>query len=96
MNNDFIFMYDKFLNEFGIESQHHMCIEEMSELTKAICKFERFKGTDKESEILDNLKEEIADVLNMVEELEHYYGIEDIENIRKSKIDRAKSLYFKK
>ena len=36
-----------------------------------------------------NIKEEIADVLNMVEQLENMFGEEEIEKIRKAKFKRA-------
>lgn len=50
-------------------------IEEMSELTKAICKWERNKGFKKD------LEEEIAHVLISLKGLVNYFGIEseDIE-----------------
>lgn len=91
MRNDFVEVYDKVLRTWGVDSQNRMCIEEMSELTKELCKIERYVGTDKESEILRNIREEIADVLNMVEQLERFYGEEEIESIRKEKIDRLLS-----
>lgn len=80
--------YKYYIDEYGIESQRLMCIEEMSELTKELCKIDRYKGTEKESAIVDNICEEIADVLNMAEQLEYYYGIEKVENIRKEKFAR--------
>ena len=42
--------------------------------------------------VYKNIQEEIADVLNMVEQLEVYYGTEEIEDIRKEKIDRTMKL----
>ena len=91
MREDFIDVYDKVLRTWGIESQNRMCIEEMSELIKELCKLERYRGTGKEIEIICNIKEELADVLNMVEQLERFYGEEEIESIRRAKIDRLLS-----
>lgn len=88
MREDFLVHYQFFIDKFGIDSQRLMCIEEMSELTKELCKLDRYKGTNKEEQILDNIREEIADVLNMSEQLEYFYGSERIEQIRKEKIDR--------
>ena len=34
-------IYDKLASAFGKESEMRMCIEEMSELTKELCKFMR-------------------------------------------------------
>lgn len=56
-------------NHYGLSSQMLMCIEEMSELTKELCKYHRCIG--KEANIID----EIADVKIMVEQLEYIFGI---------------------
>ena len=71
MREDFIEVYEGFLSKFGEKSQRYQCIEEMSELIKELCKLDRYIGTDKESIVVENIKEEIADVLNMVEQLEY-------------------------
>lgn len=56
-------------NHYGIESQSLICIEEMSELTKEICKYRR--GEDN----LEKLVDEIADVKIMVEQMEYLFGV---------------------
>lgn len=89
MREDFIDAYDIFIKKYGIESQMRMCIEEMSELTKELCKSMRYAGVEGRVSNIDAIKEEIADVMNMVEELAYYYGIDDIEKIREYKIDRS-------
>lgn len=67
-----------------------MAIEEMSELIKELCKYERYKDDkEKVEQILANIKEEIADVLNTVEQLSYYFGQEEVEVIRNQKIERA-------
>ncbi len=84
--------YKIFLNEWGYEAQSRMCIEEMSELTKELCKLERFKDDEvKRQQIVENIKEEIADVLNTVEQMKYYFGEEVVESIREMKINRALS-----
>lgn len=95
MRKDFIDVYEAFANKYGEQSQRYQCIEEMSELIKELCKLDRYKGTDKESQVVENIKEELADVLNMVEQLEYIFGEDDIENIRTQKIERGKNLYLK-
>jgi NTP pyrophosphatase (non-canonical NTP hydrolase) len=86
----FIESYKKFLDLWGYEAQSRMCIEEMSELTKELCKVERFKNDqEKKEKIIENIKEEIADVLNTVEQMAYYYGIESIEKIREEKIEKV-------
>lgn len=88
MREDFIEYYKYFIDRSGIESQRLMCIEEMSELTKELCKLERCNSPEKEANVIANIQEELADVLNMAEQLEYYYGNDVVEKIRKEKIDR--------
>ena len=80
----------EFLDEWGYEAQSRMAIEEMSELTQALCKYERHKDNpQKRAKTEDNIKEEIADVLNMVEQLQQYFGEQEIDKIRQQKIERT-------
>ena len=89
MKEEYIDIYKKYLDLFGIQSETRICIEEMAELTKELCKLERYRGTEKESMIIENIKEEIADVLNTVEQLYLYYGSEEIDKIRDFKLKRG-------
>ena len=91
--------YKVFLEAWGEESQERMAIEEMSELIKELCKKIRLEKDDfaekddkKLKKTIESIKEEIADVLNMAEQLEVYYGIEEIEKIREEKIERTLKL----
>ena len=82
--------YEKFIESWGYESQIVVAMEEMSELTKELCKYKRNELLNKDNtETIKNIKEEIADVLNMVEQLENMFGEEEIEKIRKAKFKRA-------
>ena len=59
---------------FGIDAQIDMAIEEMSELTKALCKYKRsakkYQGLQTHPlGVFDNVREEIADVEEDVESL---------------------------
>ena len=89
MKEEYIEIYKKYLDTFGIKSESRICIEEMAELTKELCKLERYRGTEKESEIIECIKEEIADVLNTVEQLYLYYGADEIDKIRDYKLQRG-------
>lgn len=60
--------YKDFLDSWGYDAQAMMAIEEMSELTKELCKRHRKRADYKEEDMI----EEIADVLNMVEQLEYF------------------------
>lgn len=64
--------YKEALRKWGVDAQVMMAVEEMSELTKEICKIFRGKGT------LDNLADEIADVLITLEQLKLIYDLGDI------------------
>ena len=64
--------YKVALRKWGIDSQVMMAVEEMSELTKEICKIFRGKGT------MDDLADEIADVLITLEQLKFIYEIGDM------------------
>ena len=89
MKEEYLEIYKKYMDTFGIKSESRICIEEMSELIKELCKLERYRGSDKEPEIIENIKEEIADVLNTVEQLYLYYGTDEIDKIREYKLQRG-------
>lgn len=65
-------IYKKALLTWGSKAQTMMAIEEMSELTKAICK--NFRGNPNDEDIAD----EIADVTIMLEQLRLIYGLNDL------------------
>lgn len=64
-------VYQAALNKWGADLQTMMAVEEMSELTKEICKIKRGKMD------LDALADEIADVTIMLEQLREIYGLND-------------------
>lgn len=64
-------VYQAALRKWGVGLQTMMAVEEMSELTKEICKIKRGKID------LDALADEIADVTIMLEQLRMIYGLND-------------------
>ena len=71
----------KIINHYGVKKQMPIWVEEMSELTKNICKWAR-KYDELEGDInlqlLADLKEEIADVTICLDQLKYAIGyIED-------------------
>jgi hypothetical protein len=64
------------INTYGEQPQVDMCIEEMSELTKAILKYRRAENKNKnEAEYLeDDIIEEIADVQIMLDQMRIIFG----------------------
>ena len=64
-------IYQAAMRKWGADLQTMMAVEEMSELTKEICKIKRGKMD------LDALADEIADVTIMLEQLREIYGLND-------------------
>lgn len=84
--------YKILLETFGEDAQYRCAIEEMSELTKAICKYQRKKIAKDKKELQkakENLQEEIADVIINMEELCYMFDGKKIEEIKKMKLARA-------
>lgn len=83
--------YQQFIEVWGEKAQLVMALEEMSELSKEICKYLRFSDDkQKIAEIRQNIKEETADVANMISQLEFIFGEAEIEQIRDQKLQRCR------
>ena len=80
-------LYERNIRYHGTQQETTIAMEECSELIQAISKCKRYGCIDKYRE---NLIEEIADVLIIINELQLIYDIsnDDIENIKKYKMDR--------
>lgn len=77
------------LYHFGISHQETKCIEEMSELTKEICKHK--DGQDN----VQKIAEEIADVLITIDQMILFYGIEEsVSEWRENKLRRLRQNIF--
>lgn len=86
--------FQTMLDTWGEESQLDMCIEEMAELTKALCKYKRLRknqetDAEKIKKNLENVQEEIADVLNCASQMANLFGEEEINRICSEKIART-------
>ena len=62
--------YKAALRKYGVDTQVMVAVEEMSELTKEICKIYRGQGN------MTDLADEVADVTIMLEQLKGIYHIE--------------------
>jgi uncharacterized glyoxalase superfamily protein PhnB len=87
-------LFKFFLDTFGMENEMIMTIEEMSELTKELCKYRRkdfHKGKELpgRAEIEGHIREEIADVYNCIDQLREIFGAEEIDKIRDAKLKRG-------
>lgn len=80
----------KAIETYGIDAQVLMAIEEMSELTKALCKERRTRNTDDvavRSKVIDNIAEEVADVQIMLNQIRYIFDI-NTETEENMKIER--------
>ncbi|HCA28892.1 MAG TPA: hypothetical protein DEP23_04630 [Ruminococcaceae bacterium] len=62
------------IKKYGVQSQCDMCIEEMSELTKALLKLRRASTQPEMQKCRENIREEIADVQIMIDQMRMVYG----------------------
>lgn len=78
--------YKQAIETYGVRAQKLMAIEEMSELTKEVCK--DFRGKLNR----EHLIEEMADVLNMLDQMLLLYKIsgEEVGLMRIKKVERLK------
>lgn len=77
------------LYHFGYNHQGTKCIEEMSELTKELCKEKDGQGN------LEHIAEEIADVLITIDQIIVYFDIyEDVAKYRGEKLERLRYKIF--
>lgn len=95
MDKKILEFYEDAVRLWGEDAQIGMCIEEMSELTKELCKYLRYtkiKGqasAEKIKEVKNNIIEETADVLNIVSQMAKIFGQEQVEKIQQEKVDRT-------
>lgn len=77
----------KIVDHYGVEAQIPVWIEEMSELTKELCKWSR-KGMSEE--LIEHIKEEIADVSICLDQLKYTitYTENELMEEYKKKVDR--------
>ena len=77
------------LYHFGYNHQATKCIEEMSELTKELCKEKDGQGN------LEHIAEEIADTYITLDQMVIYHDIyQKVKDYREKKLDRLRYLIF--
>lgn len=84
-------LFLKLFDTWGEDAQIRMCIEEMSELTKELCKYLRYKNfdTEKVENVKENIIEEIADVLLCSQQMQLLFGKNKVEQELDYKINRV-------
>ena len=78
---------------YGEESQIDMAIEEMAELTKALCKLKRAKTTAERDAAIGNIIEETADVQITIDQI-NIIVKNDTEAMQKFKLQRLDKRLF--
>lgn len=81
----------RIIDTWGENAQLRMCIEEMSELTKEICKYWRVKGFNEgsETETRKHIQEEVADVLICAQQVKMMFGEDEVEKMIDFKLKRS-------
>lgn len=90
--NEIKFFLNEAIQFWGVECQSNVCLEELGELIQAICKYRREGYEDAPEIFKEKVLEELADVHNMITQLEMYFGEEEVNKIRIQKIMRTKKL----
>lgn len=76
------------IDTYGCEAQLKMAIEEMSELTKAICKLWRADTEEEFERLLEDVTEETADVQIMLYQLYAMIGAGEVNAKMEEKLKR--------
>jgi len=76
-------IYKEAVDTFGIMSRVDLCIEEMAELTQALCKFKR--------NLKHNVEEEMVDVEIMLEQLRLIFNPHMLEGYKYSKLHKLEN-----
>ncbi len=92
-NNNKEEIFKRVITNWGINSQIDMFIEESSELTKAFMKLRRARGSEDEARCLKEVVEEIADVMNCIEQMRYYFGETEVDLVREKKLERLKNIF---
>ena len=69
-NKAYLAAYKKAVHKYGTEAQLIKCVEELAELQKELCMLCNCHGD------IENVKDELADVLIMVDQVVHIIGID--------------------
>lgn len=75
------------LEHFGVDNQISKAIEEMSELTKELCKLQQRKSHSTKQ--LKAIQEEIADVFVTIYQMREHFGAKKIDEYIDKKLDRV-------
>lgn len=74
---------EQITSHYTYDHQRDVAVEECAEFIQAVCKCKRGKKG-----AFENLKEEVADVLIMAEQMRKYIGAETVDKIINAKLQR--------
>lgn len=80
-------LLDRAITAYGAPAQMDMAVEEMAELTKALCKVKRVSCAAEAKAVLENVVEEMADVQIMLDQLRIIFR-RSTEEIEEAKLER--------
>ena len=83
-------LLDRAITAYGAPAQMDMAVEEMAELTKALCKVKRASCAAEAKAALENVVEEMADVQIMLDQLRIIFGRSTAE-AEEAKLERLKN-----
>ena len=82
-------LLDRAITTYGAPAQMDMAVEEMAELTKALCKVKRVSCAAEAKAARENAVEEMADVQIMLDQLRIIFGRSTVE-AEEYKLERLK------
>lgn len=85
-------LYKKAVEKWGVNAQINMLVEEMAELTKAICKLSREDRPAFNSMRKNSIEEEIADVEIMLGQMRIIFDSSNIDGYKNKKLQRLNNL----
>ena len=83
-------LLDRAITAYGAPAQMAMAVEEMAELTKALCKVKRVSCAAEAKAALENAVEEMADVQIMLDQLRIIFH-RSTEEVEEAKLERLKN-----
>lgn len=83
-------LLDRAITAYGAPAQMDMAVEEMAELTKALCKVKRVSCAAEAKAVLENVVEEMADVQIMLDQLRIIFH-RSTEEVEEAKLERLKN-----
>ena len=83
-------LLDRAITAYGAPAQMDMAVEEMAELTKALCKIKRAQAGCEVTAAIGNVIEEMADVQIMLDQLRIIFH-RSPEEVEEAKLERLKN-----